>query len=106
MLALLIAVATALLFSFSSADSSPATQLGSGDAHCSIGDHEVPVASRQQEPLDNSSRRDGPDPFEPQLHEWSLTMVQTFGAWPLPPPSTTPRTRSPGGWYARGPPMC
>lgn len=102
--ALLIAVSTALLFS-TALQESPVVQRGASDESCAPGHHEVPVVSLPQESIDRSARRDDSDALEPPRHEFVLVQVHAFTAWPLPAPTTSPRSRAAGGRYARGPPI-
>lgn len=103
MLALLIAVLTTLLFS-ASPPNSWATKRGAGEDSISAGRHDIPIISRQAEPLDHSPRSDHKDPVRTQLDTIELAQRSAFAAWPLPAPMGVCRSWQVCSWRARGPP--
>ncbi|WAS90553.1 hypothetical protein [Nannocystis punicea] len=101
-MALLIAVSTALLFA---AGARMRILEGASEEVCSVGEHDVPVVSRQQESLDRSARRNETDPvLPPRSADYAIDMSGAFSAWPLPPPSPQPRMWGRATHQARGPP--
>ncbi|WAS91337.1 hypothetical protein [Nannocystis punicea] len=101
MLALLIAVFTALLFS--APRDTWAMERGRGEDSISAGSHDVPIVSRQQAPLDQSPRRDQSDPAPPRLDFFEL-QAAAFASWPLPAQSRPHRSHQAHCTRARGPP--
>jgi hypothetical protein len=99
--ALLIAVFTALLFS--APRDTWAMERGRGEDSISAGSHDVPIVSRQQKPPDHSPRRDQSDPDPPLLDVLEL-QAGAFASWPLPPQSMPHRSHQACGTRARGPP--
>lgn len=103
MLALLIAVSTALLFT---TGARMRILEGADDEVCSVGQHDVPVVSRQQESPDHSARRNETAPvLPPRTDEVAMAMVDAFSPWPLPAPSASPRMGIRATLKARGPPV-
>lgn len=101
-LALLIAVSTALLFA---TGARMRILEGASEEVCSVGQHDVPVVSRQQDSFDRSARRDETNPvLPPRSDDYAIVMIDAFSAWPLPAPSASPRTHARATQQARGPP--
>ena len=105
MLALLIAVFTALLFS------APrdlwAIQRGQDEDRVTAGARDVPIVTRQQEPPDHSPRRDQSDPAPdaaPPQFDMLGRQAQWFASWPLPTQSRPHHSCQVCVSRARGPP--
>lgn len=108
MLALLLAAFTGILF-LAPPCTAWALEYGDDDEHFSPGQHDIPVISRQQDPLDRYVRREDDDSTQRQLppdqsDDFDPIEQCAFVAWPLPAPSELRRAGHVTNRYARGPP--
>lgn len=101
MLALLIAVFTALLFS-APRDLWASARSQDEDRVTACG-HDLPIVSRHQEPPDHAPRGEQSDPAPPQL-DMLERQAQWFASWPLPTQSHPHRSCQVCVSRARGPP--
>lgn len=101
-LALLIAVATALLFS-TATPMTPAPQ-SQGEAFCPPEQHDNPCISKQESGKPSAPRAETHALTGPRLGDLLAASLMA-NAWPLPSRHFAVRTRSAGGVYARGPPV-
>lgn len=103
MLALLIAVATALMFSTSTPMPPPASGQGE-EAFCPPELHDTPAISKQ-ESGERTAPRGGTHALTgPGIGGLAFVELQALGAVPFLALQTPIRTRPAGGIYPRGPP--
>lgn len=102
MLALLIAVATALMFSTATPTTPPASH--EGEAFCAPELHESPFISKQETGERTAPRGETHALTGPRIGDLAFVELQALGAGTFPARQFPVRTRSPGGLYPRGPP--
>lgn len=100
-LALLIAVATALLFS-TATPMTPAPQ-SQGEAVCAPEQHDIPCISKQESGNPTAPRAENDVGIDPRLGDLIVKLLAA-NIWTLPLQDSSDRTRHAGGVYARGPP--
>jgi len=100
-LALLIAVATALLFSTATPMTPPPQS--QGEAFCPPEQHDNPCISKQESSKPAPPRADHAS-TGPRLADLQVALP-VANVWSLPTEHFVARTRAAGGVYARGPPI-
>lgn len=103
MLALLIAVATALMFSTATPASPPSTR--EGEAYCTPELHDTPFISKQESGERTAPHGETHALTGPRLGDLVFMRLQALGTGTFPALRFPVRTRPAGGLYARGPPM-
>lgn len=102
-LALLIAVATALMFSTATPTTPPPGR--ELEAFCAPELHDTPFISKQ-ESGERTAPRGGTHALTgPRIGDFAFAKLQALDAGTFPALQFPIRTRSPGGLYPRGPPM-
>ena len=103
MLALLIAVATALMFSTATPATPPTTR--EGEAFCTPELHDTPFISKQESGERTAPRGETHALAAPRIGGLTFMELQAVGVGVFPALHFPVRTRSPGGLYPRGPPL-
>ena len=103
MLALLIAVATALTFCTTTPVTPPAS--GEGEAFCLVPEaHDTPFISKQETSERTAPRGEAHAFTGPRIGGLAFVELQALVADPIRELTATIPARSPGGIYPRGPP--
>ena len=102
MLALLIAVATALMFSTATPMTPPASS--EGEAFCVPEPHDTPCISKQESGDRSAPRGETHALVSPRLGALAFADLQVLVTDPIRELSAPIFARSPGGIYPRGPP--
>lgn len=102
MLALLIAVATALMFSTATPVTPPASS--EGEAFCVPEPHDTPCISKQESGERSAPRGETHALVGPRLGAFAFADLQVLVTDPIRELSAPVVARSPGGIYPRGPP--
>jgi hypothetical protein len=101
-LALLIAVATALMFSTATPPTQPA--LAQGEAFCVPEAHDTPAISKQESSDQSAPRGETHALTGPPIGGLAFMELQALGVGAFPVLHFPVRSRPPGGLYPRGPP--
>ena len=101
--ALLVAVATALMFSTTTPAVPPAS--GDGETFCVPELHDTPFISKQESSESNAPRGETHALADPRVDGLAYLELQALGIGSFLALHITPRGRPAGGIYPRGPPL-